>query len=66
MGGFGKAIDPWARNNIWGTKDWSPKAPKPPGPAPDLTDQVVRAAAEAEAKRLQVGRTRKSTFLGGL
>lgn len=40
--------------------------PKPPPAAPDLTDEVIRAAAEAEARRLQTGRTRRSTFLGSL
>lgn len=37
-----------------------------PGAAPDLTDDVIRAAAEAEAKRIGLGRTRKNSFLGGL
>lgn len=35
---------------------------------PDLADQVVRAQARAERDRLQLGRTRASTFkslLGG-
>lgn len=42
--------------------------PKPPPPPPDLTDDVVRAAMEAERRRTQTGRTRQSMFstiLGG-
>lgn len=39
-----------------------PKKLKPPPPAPDLTDEVIRAAQRAEELRLGTGRTRQSTF----
>lgn len=55
-GGIFSGLPKWMRDGV-------KNAPKEPGPAPDLTDEVVQAAARAESKRLQVGRTRKSTFL---
>lgn len=39
--------------------------PDTPPPAPDLTDQMVRAAQRAEAMKLRTGRTRASTFKTG-
>jgi hypothetical protein len=38
---------------------------KPPGPAPDLTDRLVREARTAQLLRLQMGKGRRNQFLTG-
>lgn len=47
------------------TRAQSAAANAPPPQAPDLTDQMVRAAQRAEAMKLKTGRTRASTFKTG-
>lgn len=42
-----------------------PKLPAAPGPAPDLTDEVVQAAARSERMKTRIGQNRRSTFLTG-
>lgn len=48
---------------LYDSEPKKPKAPKRPGPAPDLTDEVIWAAQRAEMLRQRTGRTRQSTFL---